>query len=1014
MRSSGDGEFYRAVFENAGVAVFVHDLEGNFLEVNASCERLGYDHAELLKMNLLDIEPAGLKEKFPQWLKELRRNGHALFETSLLTRDGMAVEVELSSSLMDYEGRPAVICIARDITQHKRADEALAESEALYHRLADNIRDIIGTVDPKGTLTYMSPSVKRVLGHDPAELIGKSAFDYIHEDDRESVINTFIAERKGLEPVLAVFRRRHADGHYVWLESMDNPIADENGNSLGANFVTRDVTTRRLAEEALRESESKYHDLYENAPVAYFSVGADGRIMQCNRAAEEFTGYPRAELEGMPVFDLYAEESHARARELFQVFKGGASITGEEMAYRRKDGGIVYGLLNVSVIMDEYDKVLASRSSIVDISKRKAVEEALRESEEHYLALVDTSPDAVFLCDLQARLIMVNQRAMALFGFDEKMAMEGTSGLECFVPEERARAVENLRKLRKTELTRNTEYRMLRRDGSEFIGELSTTLVRDAKGKARNVVGVVRDVTEHKQSEKFNLAMRDLGLRLGSVSGLRNALLVCLEEAIECSGMDCGGVYLMNEADGSLELALQRGLSDRFVETVMRYEASSPNAEIVRRGICTYGKYPQLGVPLDAAQKQEGLRAIAVIPVPYEGKATACMNIASHTMEEVPPASRANLEILATQLGSVIARAGAEEALRVSEEKYRNIFERAMEGIFQSTPEGRLISVNPAFARMYGSPSPRRMIEQGDDISEYLYYNPDDRSKIAALLEDPGLVQGFETRMRRRDGTVFWASINARAVRDAGGKMIYFEGIVEDVTEKKRAKEELEVSREQLRALTARLQQAREDERSLIARELHDELGQTLTSLKIDLNWINKRITDQMPRHEAWREKISSMSQLLDENIQMVRKISTDLRPPLLDDFGLIPAMEWQAQEFQERTGIKCVFVSDLEEDLSLHREGNIALFRVVQESLTNVARHASATRVKIKLAIKGDDLTLEVTDNGVGIEDELVDDIKSLGILGMKERLHLLDGKFTIKGKRGKGTKIVVSLPLL
>ena len=214
---------------------------------------------------------------------------------------------------------------------------------------------------------------------------------------------------------------------------------------------------------------------------------------------------------------------------------------------------------------------------------------------------------------------------------------------------------------------------------------------------------------------------------------------------------------------------------------------------------------------------------------------------------------------------------------------------------------------------------------------------------------------------------------------------------------------------DQLRALAARLQSAREEERTRVAREIHDELGQALTAIKIDLAAL---IRDLPEDSEPQIQRRQSILRLLDDAIQSVRRIATELRPGILDDMGLVAAMEWAAEEFQARTGTKCE-VSLPGVDIALDPERATALFRILQETLTNVARHTNATRVDVHLAKENKNLILEGRDNGQGIDQEQLSESRSLGILGMRERALLLGGELTISGAPGKGTTVRVRIPL-
>lgn len=221
--------------------------------------------------------------------------------------------------------------------------------------------------------------------------------------------------------------------------------------------------------------------------------------------------------------------------------------------------------------------------------------------------------------------------------------------------------------------------------------------------------------------------------------------------------------------------------------------------------------------------------------------------------------------------------------------------------------------------------------------------------------------------------------------------------------------EELSMANEQLRNLSVYLQNARENERTMIAREVHDELGQSLTALKIDLALLTKRLpTDQ----KSVMEKAESMAQLIETTMQSVKKISTDLRPGILDHLGLTAAIEWQAEEFEKRTGIPCTAVFEPEE-IVLDKDRTTTIFRIFQETLTNIARHAQAAEVSVILKKHSDHLVLQVKDDGKGISEKHMSDPKSLGLIGIRERVHYWGGSMTIRGISDKGTTVTVQLPL-
>jgi two-component system sensor histidine kinase UhpB len=218
----------------------------------------------------------------------------------------------------------------------------------------------------------------------------------------------------------------------------------------------------------------------------------------------------------------------------------------------------------------------------------------------------------------------------------------------------------------------------------------------------------------------------------------------------------------------------------------------------------------------------------------------------------------------------------------------------------------------------------------------------------------------------------------------------------------------------QLRALAARLQTSREEERLRISRELHDELGAALTAHKYGLEWIKQQL-DKPNRANSQKqifEKLDSLKTLADTTAGRVRKLCTELRPPILDDLGLAATIEWQVREFQTRTNIQCEMVG-LPDTLELNDQQATAVFRIFQEILTNVGRHANASRVRVHLKLAHRHLVLEVKDNGKGISRDKISGGESFGLLGMRERAALLGGEISIKGVPGKGTTVTVSVPI-
>jgi PAS domain S-box-containing protein len=325
---------------------------------------------------------------------------------------------------------------------------------------------------------------------------------------------------------------------------------------------------------------------------------------------------------------------------------------------------------------------------------------------------------------------------------------------------------------------------------------------------------------------------------------------------------------------------------------------------------------------------------------------------------------------------------------------------------------GHFLVFNPAARRVFGADP------DGATALEWMARTPCYRSDgVTALPPDErplaqalgGTVATAEMLFRNpQTGERCWLSCSAAPLHDEGGEIPGAIAVYRDITAQKQ-------SEERLHALTAYLESVREEERTRIARELHDELGQALTGLKMDLTWVRDRLalSGLTVAPAVLREKVIDMAQLVDATIATGRRIATELRPGILDDLGLVAALEWLAEDFHRRTGVPCDFHAD-RYDLSVGRKEATAFFRIAQESLTNVTRHAQATAVQMRLRTEPPDLILEVRDNGRGLAQAPdTTGRTSLGLLGMRERAVHLGGTVEIEGAPGKGTRVTARIPL-
>lgn len=366
-------------------------------------------------------------------------------------------------------------------------------------------------------------------------------------------------------------------------------------------------------------------------------------------------------------------------------------------------------------------------------------------------------------------------------------------------------------------------------------------------------------------------------------------------------------------------------------------------------------------------------------------------------------------KITLSVIKEISSRKKTEIELRESEYKYKMLFNNANDIVFvtQISPEksyGDFIEVNDVACKRLGYTKEEFLLLSPSGIISQKNINSFN-IVMERLFKEGHVI--YDTVYRAKDKKLFPIEVNSHLFL-FNDKLTVL-SIARDITERKQAEEKLKKSSKLLRELATHLQSIREEERTLIAREIHDELGQVLTVLKIQLSLIINKLNDDQ---YILKEKINMLSDLIDQSVESVQRISAKLRPGILDELGLIAAIEWQAEEFEKLTNIIYTLVLPKNE-LDLNPEKATAIFRIFQEALTNIARHSEANKVTISLLIDRSKIHLEISDNGKGISPEQLKDFKSLGIHGMKERALVFGGQVSFDSFFGKGTKVKVEIPI-
>lgn len=337
--------------------------------------------------------------------------------------------------------------------------------------------------------------------------------------------------------------------------------------------------------------------------------------------------------------------------------------------------------------------------------------------------------------------------------------------------------------------------------------------------------------------------------------------------------------------------------------------------------------------------------------------------------------------------------------LMKSELKYRSYIDNAPDGVFIINKEGFFTDVNTALLKITGYNNEEFAKMKVSDIFFEISLKD-----IQNFINIPNFknFSNFDTSYKCKNGNIGWVVLEFVRLLDYG-----LLGFAKDINERKQKEEEIKNSLEKLHQLSKHVEKVRENERLAISRELHDDLGQALTAVKIDLTMIKNNIKSD----DKAVDKINKVIKLVGDTIKTVQKLTSQLRPEVLEDLGLEAAIEWYTKEFSERTFIKVI--TDIVDEITINSDDALIVFRIMQESLTNISRHANASQVEIGLYKENDYVCLSIKDNGIGINEKAINSKKSFGIIGMMERAASLGGSFNIYNNKGKGTTAKLIFPI-
>jgi PAS domain S-box-containing protein len=612
-----------------------------------------------------------------------------------------------------------------------------------------------------------------------------------------------------------------------------------------------------------------------------------------------------------------------------------------------------------------------------EIIERKRDEEALKESQRKFEEAQRIAHVGHWERDLETGLITWSDETYRIFGLPLRgHDLPLMKWQDMLHPEDRERVSTTVEEAKRGIHRYDFEYRLVRPDGEVRFIQCQGDNICDEQGRPRLAFGIAQDITDRKlveeqlrQSES-QLAEAQRLAHIGSWNwDVRGSIVTWSDEIYRIFGVD------------------RQAFKPAYEDTIM---------ELIH--------------PEDRASLRDAVERSLKTQRP----SSFYYRLLRHNGEERVVHSR--WEVISDEDGNPIRMFGTAQDVterKLAEERLRE-YEKVVEGL-----EEMIVVVDQDYRYLIANRSflSYRNMEREEVVGHLI---PEVLNKrVFENVIKQKLDECFQGKVVRYESTYRYPERGERNLLlsyfpiEGPGGVNRAACIIQDITERKLAEQKLRATTEQLRALSARLQSAREEEGTRIAREIHDELGAALTSLKWDLESFDKVISesgDQAQLH-VLRERIEAMLRLTETTISTVRRISSELRPSVLDDLGLVEAIEWRAQQFQARTGIICRCDCSLD-DLNFSREQSTAVFHILQEALTNILRHAQATRVDIKMKAEAGEFVLTISDDGKGITEDEKSRSESLGLLGMQERAHLIGGKINIAGVEGKGTVVSVRVP--
>ncbi len=1013
-------EKFRNVFEESPIAIELFDSKGRLVDANkAALDVFGVADIDRVKGFSLFEDPnlpdevkqklrSGTVAKFqaPFDFEKVKRAG--LYET---TRSGLVyLDVMITPLQLTGKEPPAGYLIQlQDITEQKHAEAALRESEEKWRSLVQSAPDVILTVDSEGKILFLNRTVPPMT---PKKAIGTSVYRYVpsrHQHTlRESLKHVF---QTG-EPVTYELEGLGPHGRTSWYQSRLGPIKRAR-RVVAATLVATDITERKRMEDALRKSENKYRTLLENLPQKIFLKDSTSVYVSCNENYAVDLKIKPDQIAGRTDYDFYPKELAEKYRADDRAIVESGQTRDIEEKYIQDGREVIVHTVKTPV-RDEQGNVVGILGIFWDITEPKRAQDALRESEERYRTLFQGSAEGILVADVKTKkLKYANPALCRMLGYTEP-EFKQMSVHDIHPKESLDHVISEFDAQARGEKTLSPSVPCRRKDGTIMYADINTARVRIDARECN--VGFFTDVTERKKAEQaLGRSEQQYRALCDNIPGMvyradpdwstrvvSDSYSVCGYSARELNSKRVNWLDIIHPDDKAKVVREAVELQKRHTEIVQQYRV------IDKSGAARWVEDHKTSRFTEDAV-YDGVDGV-VFDITERKQAEQALQKAREHLETRVQQRTADLAKAVEELQTeIIERERAEKALRAAEERFRTIFENTVIGLYRTTPDGRILMANPALVRMLGCSSFEQLAEINLEQQGFEPSHP--RSTFKQRLEKEGKIIGLESVWIRPDGSRLFVCESAVAIRDNNGNVLYYEGTVEDITERKRAEEKLLVYQKQLRSLASELSLAEERLRRRLATDVHDHIGQNLAISKIKLESLRQSVPS--PQLAA---SLAEISEMLAQTIESTRSLTFELSPPVLYELGFEAAVEWLVRQTRQRHGLAAEFETDGRAK-PLDNNVRVLLFLAVRELLVNVAKHARAQNVTVSSRRLTNEIQVSVEDDGIGFDTHRVasQDHRTggFGLFSIRERLGHIGGRLEVESRPNRGTRVTLVAPL-